>query len=271
MRRPGSHIEGRVVHSCADDYGPIEVVDEATVRSLHFGSAARQSTMFHHDYAALALVYTRCMMTCLLFSAEPKSAMLLGLGGGSIPKFLRRHFPKVQLEVVEMRSMVVDLARQYFHLADHPRTDIRLKRAEQFLAEPGSTAYDLALIDIHDAEGMAKAVGEAGFFDACKKRLRGRGILVINLFSGDRDGFFNRVKQSMEETFDGQVLYLPVARKRNCIALAFRHELSQGLVQSLPRRAADLGSRYGIEFPELLRDLNKANSGLLKGMRLGVG
>ena len=262
MRRVGSHTEGRVVHTCADEYGPMEVVDEATVRSLHFGSAARQSTMFIHDHDALALVYTRCMMTCLLFSAEPRSAMLLGLGGGSLPKFLRRHFPKCQVDVVEMRPMVVELARQYFHLADHPRTSIHQMDAQTFLAEKVAPSYDLALIDIHDADGMARAVGDEGFFTACRDRLRGRGILVINLFSGDRDGFFKRVTRNLEATFQDRVLYLPVARKRNCIALAFHQELSAGLVQSLPRRAADLGSRYGIEFPELLRELDKANSGL---------
>ena len=262
--RTTSHSDGRVVHTCADTYGPMEVVDEATVRSLHFGSAARQSTMFMHDHDALALVYTRCMMTCLLFSAEPRSAMLLGLGGGSLPKFLRRHFPNCQVDVVEMRPMVVDLARQYFHLVEHPKMSIHVTAAEIFLAEAAAAAYDLALIDIHDAEGMAKAVGDDGFFEACKDRLRGRGILVINLFSGDRDGFFKRVTKNLEVVFDGRVLYLPVARKRNCIALAFCNELSAGLVQSLPRRAADLGSRYGIEFPELLRELNKANSALSK-------
>ena len=264
MRRIGSHTEGRVVHSCADAYGPMEVVDEATVRSLHFGSAARQSTMFIHDHDALALVYTRCMMTCLLFSAEPRSAMLLGLGGGSLPKFLRRHFRNCQVDVVEMRPLVVDLARQYFLLAEHPRTNIQIMAAETFLADAAPASYDLALVDIHDADGMAKAVGEDGFFAACRDRLRGRGILVINLFSGDRDGFYQRVTKNLEEAFQDRVLYLPVARKRNCIAFAFRQELSAGLVQSLPRRAADLGSRFGIEFPDLLRELIKANAGLSK-------
>ena len=207
------------MHSCADEYGPMEIVDEATVRSLHFGSSARQSTMFHHDHDALALVYTRCMMTCLLFGAEPRTALLLGLGGGSLPKFLRRHFPGCQLDVVELRPMVVELARRYFHFEEHPCTNVHITDAGRYLEKELPASLDLILVDIHNADGMAQAVGEPGFFAACHRLLR----------------------------------------MRNCIALAFCHPLSGGLLQSLPRRAAELGSRYGIEFPDLLRELQKAN------------
>ena len=258
-RRSASPIEGKLVHSCADEYGPMEIVDEATVRSLHFGSSARQSTMFHHDHDALALVYTRCMMTCLLFGAEPRTALLLGLGGGSLPKFLRRHFPGCQLDGGELRPMVVELARRYFHFEEHSCTNVHITDAGRYLEKELPASLDLILVDIHNADGMAQAVGEPGFFAACHRLLRGRGTLVINLFSGDREGFFRRVTQGLEEVFEEQVLYLPVARKRNCIALAFCHPLSGGLLQSLPRRAAELGSRYGIEFPDLLRELQKAN------------
>ena len=89
--------DGRVIYSCRDAHGVIDVVDEPTVRSLHFGTQARQSTMFFHDRQALALVYTRCMMTCLLFADQPRSVLLLGLGGGPCPSFCAAIFPTAAL------------------------------------------------------------------------------------------------------------------------------------------------------------------------------
>ncbi len=250
---------GKVIYTCRDEHGVIDVVDESTVRSLHFGTEARQSTMFFHDRQALALIYTRCMMTSLLFEDDPRFVLLLGLGGGSLPKFLLRHFSRCRIDAVEKRKKVAELARTYFHLDPDPRLEIHHLDAADFLnAQPGRS-YDLVLVDIHDPDSMSSAVSGEHFFAACQQRLRGRGILSINLWSGDRDEVLKRVQHNLESSFARQVLYLPVARKRNRIALAFNYELPQGLMKGLRLRAVELGRRYDIEFPKLLRDLQRAN------------
>ena len=251
--------DGRVIYSCTDAHGVIDVVDEATVRSLHFGTQARQSTMFFHDRQALALVYTRCMMTCLLFADQPRSVLLLGVGGGSLPKFLRHHFPHCRIDAVEKRKKVVELARTYFYLAEDPLLRIHHMDAADFLGDQPEDPYDLVLVDIHDPDGMSSAVGAERFFAACQQRLHRRGILSINLWSGEHEEVLNKVRHNLENSFAQQVMYLPVARKRNCIGLAFNYELPQGLIKALRRRSIELGPRFGIEFPELLRDLQKAN------------
>jgi len=51
----------------------------------------------------LELHYTRTMMSFLLFSPQPRRALMIGLGGGSIAKFMRRFMPDTQLTVVEIR------------------------------------------------------------------------------------------------------------------------------------------------------------------------
>ena len=254
-------MKGQLVYACTDGEGPIEVVDEGTVRSLHFGTRARQSTMFLHNHSALALVYTRCMMTCLLFTETPESVLLLGLGGGSLVKFFRRHFD-CRMVAVEKRPGVITVARQFFFLHDHPQTTIHQEDAVDFLST-ARECYNLILVDLHESEGMAEAVGDRLFFSACKERLRSAGILSINLFSGDRGGLFERVKDNLETCFEDRVLYLPVARKRNCIALAFSEQLPESRIASLPGRAVELSLKLGIEFPGFLKELTKRNAGAL--------
>ena len=78
---------GEIIYSCADEYGPIAVVEEATSRTLHFGSTARQSTMYLNDSVRLALSYTRCMLAGLLFVPPPRRVLVLGLGGDRCPSF----------------------------------------------------------------------------------------------------------------------------------------------------------------------------------------
>ena len=60
------------------------IEDSGPLRYLHFDLDNVQSVMRHDDPDALCLAYTRKMMTFLLFNAEPRRILLLGLGGGLV-------------------------------------------------------------------------------------------------------------------------------------------------------------------------------------------
>ena len=77
----------RMARSQADSQ-PVEVAELDGVRSLYLGSDTIQSSMRLSDPDALELAYARGMMMFLLFHAVPKDVLILGLGGGSIAKFI---------------------------------------------------------------------------------------------------------------------------------------------------------------------------------------
>src|SRR5439155_17629071 len=95
---------------------PIAVSDARGVRTLHVGGEAIQSAMRIDDPHALALDYTRCMMAFLLVQPEPREALMIGLGGASLPKFFHRHFRKTRLRGVQLDVRVVAAARGHFAL-----------------------------------------------------------------------------------------------------------------------------------------------------------
>ena len=89
--------------------GPtIAVSDARGYRSLHVGGEAIQSTMKLGDPFALALDYTRCMMAFLLFHPQPREALMIGLGGGSLAKFFHKHLRETRVRVVELDPRIVD-------------------------------------------------------------------------------------------------------------------------------------------------------------------
>ena len=108
--------DGRLVHQAQSDEGVIEVVDSGDSRSLHFGTHPRQSSMRISDPAYLDLSYTQAMMGALLLNPVPRRVLIVGLGGGSLVKFLLHHFPRCQIDVVEYRQDVIDVAHQFFGL-----------------------------------------------------------------------------------------------------------------------------------------------------------
>jgi len=251
--------DGQLIYSCRDADGVIDIVEEPTTRTMHFGTLARQTTMFRRDHQALALAYTRCMMSCLLFVEAPEGVLLLGLGGGSLAKFLLHHFPDCRIDGVEKRRKVVELAHAYFYLPRDPRLQIHVDAAEDFLRRRGDGSYDLILVDLHGPDGMAPAVGEPDFFARCRQQLRERGILSINLWSGDQQEVVQKVTARLQTCFSRQTLQLPVAGKSNTVALGFNFPIPADGWKRARRRANELEASQGMEFSRFLWELARFN------------
>jgi spermidine synthase len=250
--------DGDVIFSCRDADGVIDVVDEIAVRSLQFSSAARQSTMFRQEPNRLALAYTQCMMTCLLFGDAPERVLMLGLGGGSLVKFLLDQCSDCRVDAVEKRPKIVEVAREYFHLPQDQRLSVHVEDALQFLEAPRTDLYDLIAVDLHDSHGMAPVVQRTEFFPCCHNWLAADGMLVINLWYGSNESEERMVRDNLVEVFKGRVLYLPVAGKRNCIALIFG--TSRDLdVAAARARARQWQQRTQIDFPALLSEMRRFN------------
>ena len=94
----------------------VTIAEEAGVRSLHIGGLAIQSAMRLSAPDALELHYTRAMMSFLLFQPQPADVLMIGLGGGSLAKFIHRRLPTTRVTVVEIRPEIVSAARTYFSL-----------------------------------------------------------------------------------------------------------------------------------------------------------
>jgi spermidine synthase len=101
---------------------PVAIENELVV-SLYFDARGVQSTMFIADPYALALGYTRTTAGFFLFQPAPSRISLIGLGGGSLAKYCRRHSPQARIAAVEIDPELIDL-RDRFHV---PRDDERLE------------------------------------------------------------------------------------------------------------------------------------------------
>jgi hypothetical protein len=63
------------------------VYEDADSVTLQFRIGEIQSEMLASDPSFLVLSYTRTMMAFMLFNKEPKRIAMIGLGGGSMPKW----------------------------------------------------------------------------------------------------------------------------------------------------------------------------------------
>lgn len=254
--------DGTLIHQAHSDEGVIEVVDSGDSRSLHFGTYPRQSSMRISDPSFLELTYTQAMMASLLLNPAPRRVLVVGLGGGSLVKFLLHHFPACQIDVVEYRRDVIDVAQRYFGV---PVNDARLNimqadgylHVSQLFYET-DLSYDLLLVDAYDHNGMAASVGVQAFFDACAGIMTADGVMSINLWGSDRPTF-NTTMQRINQSFEQRSMILPVENKGNVIALATQFEVNHGDLKLLRRKAEEWEMRYRINLPKALQNLIRQN------------
>ena len=184
------YYDGLVVHQSQSDDGVIEVVDDGDIRSLHFGTFPRQSCMSIQTPHTLELTYTQAMMAALLLNPEPERVLIVGLGGGSLVKFILHHFPNCQIDVVEYRQDVLKVAYDYFQLPENDsRVNVHIGDGYLFVQKcfcEGATPYDMVLVDAYDHTGMSTSVGIQAFFDACASLLTPDGVMSINLWGTNR-------------------------------------------------------------------------------------
>lgn len=259
LRNPVRRI-ARFVQRAVTGSGNVEVAERDGVRSLHLGNTTVQSAMRLAAPYELELAYTRGMMAFMMFHPQPRKVLLIGLGGGSIPKFIRHYLAGVHVTAVEIDPRVIAAARNQFFL---PRDDefLRIVAADGADYVHGlDAACDVLLLDAYDSEGISPRLCSRDYYDACAAALTPDGILVANLWGSDRN--FDIYLQRIEQAFNELTLVMPTGRPGNILVFGFRRAPGDVRWAVLRERAQALQERYCIdflEFAERLRDNNPGN------------
>jgi hypothetical protein len=150
-----------------------------------FGAGAQvteQSSMDLLYPARLVFHYERLMSLALAMSRQPVNALLLGVGGAAMWRFIRAYLPDCAPILVDADETILAFARRWFYL----KQPAVLETAQNFLART-SARFDVILVDLYDAGGPAES-GEA-FWTCCLDALAPGGCLANNWadFAVNRD------------------------------------------------------------------------------------
>lgn len=256
MRSFGRRIS-RAVHKGMTGEESVDVSEMDGVRSLYLGSETVQSAMRVKAPYELELAYSRGMMMFLLFMKQPKDLLMIGLGGGSIPKYIHHFLPEMQTRVVEINPRIIQVARSHFYLPDD---DDRLEVIEGdgvgYLQE-NSGAADVLLLDIFDSQGVPPEMYNQAFFDTCEASLRLDGMMAVNLWGSDKN--FDIYLQRIEQSFHGRVLVLRTGRPGNIVVFGFKRPPRDLRWSTLRVRSKALQEHHKIEFLEFVEKLKDEN------------
>lgn len=155
--------------------GSFGVAFEKTIATWFGGrdQVTEQSSMDLLYPAQLVFHYERLMSLSFAMCAQPRTALLLGVGGAAMWRFMRAYLPDCAPVLVDNDAQVVAIARRWFHLSQQ----VMIDEAALFLA--GQTAqYDVIHVDLYNAHGAAAF--DAAFWRRCLDLLAPGGCLATN-------------------------------------------------------------------------------------------
>jgi spermidine synthase len=155
------------------------------------------------DPQGRGLPYADYIDLAFVFNPDIRKVLVIGLGGGTVPKRFVRDYPNVIVDAVEIDPAVITIAKRYFYVKEGPRLRIHEADGRQFLRR-SKEKWDLILLDAYYADTVPFFLTTKEFFLIVKDHLTPNGMLVNNVvghIAGPRSKFFRSVYKTMDDVF----------------------------------------------------------------------
>lgn len=174
-------------------YSGIFVYQQDSIVTLRFGMRTSLTIQTQADKSDLhrhMLEYTEISFCGLLYNPDPNSVLVLGQGGGVIPRELHYYYPNARIDVVEIDNEIPAIAEQYFDFKPDDKMRVHVDDGRMFikkklLREP-DVKYDLVILDAFNGDYIPFHLMTKEFLEEVKSILSERGVVVANVFSSNR-------------------------------------------------------------------------------------
>lgn len=248
-----SRADSRILYEKKSPFNDIVVrQDSAGRRELLFEKdGAIQSAMDTKNPNRLVLEYTRASMTALAAMPDPKRILIVGLGGGSMPMFLRRAYPQTHIDVAELDPDVADVARRFFGFQEDARTRIHVGDGRKFI-ETSRDRYDIIFLDAYGPDSIPYSLATREFLLAVREHLTPNGIVASNIWGYSSNLLYYDMLKTYQDLFaEVHLIRAPNSNNQIVIAVPRFAGLSES---SLTAAAATLQPRMpGIPLAETIR------------------
>lgn len=172
-------LMGKELYRTEDEMGSIMVSQRGEKRVLSFDAGLEQSSVLMNKPYYLSHEYTQIMLLALIFT-QPRHLTILGLGGGGLVHCLSHYYSQAEIQVVEIRQAVIDIAYEWFDLPQRSGIQVSCVNALKYMrsAEAGTT--DLILSDLYESTVMSEVQTHQSFIESCYCALSDQGWIVFN-------------------------------------------------------------------------------------------
>lgn len=206
------------------DDGRITVDEDGGVVSLRFNGRL-QSSITGEEGLDTRQPYLDFLHAPLAILPTAGRVLVIGLGGGVLPKRMIHDYPEMRVDVVELDQTVVDIAHDYFGLPHDERLRVIVGDGREYL-ETTDGRYDVIVVDAYHETHMPFALSTLEFVRLARSRLTPGGVLafnVVGVLEGEESGPFVRFLTGVSAVF-GATYVFPVGvdcggRRQNIVVM----------------------------------------------------
>lgn len=132
-----------------------------------------------------------------------KNCLILGLGGGSAAKLVRKYWPEAKIMGVEIDPVMIELGKKYLEL-DKIKMQIKIKDAFGF----DISGYDLVIIDLYCGDRFPGKFETEKFL---KKLTKNRLVIFNRLYFGEKRKEAVKFGNKLEKIFKKVDWFYPQA------------------------------------------------------------
>src|SRR5882672_9691866 len=243
-----------VIYERASPYNTIIVTEGPNgLRTLLFErGGGRQSVVKPGDPDHLELPYARVALAGLALCEEPRRILVVGLGGGTLPMFLRKHYPAATIDAAEIDPDVVDVAKKFFGFIEDGHLRAHVGDGRQFIEKARQADYDIIFLDAFGAHDVPKQLTTQEFLQFTRRALKPSGVVVSNVWRPASNPLYDSMVRTYQEAFD-ELLILDVPGDVNNIFLALPRVQPLGQSElALLARKISTAKRFRFDLGELV-------------------
>jgi len=184
---------GRLIHEKNSLYHRIFVYRRGSVVTLQFGKrrpVQMQSQVNLSNLRQHMLEYTMLAFCGLLYEPQPQRMLVLGLGGGVIPREMHYYFPAIEVHVVEIDPEIPLIARRFFGFREDDKLRVHIADGRMFikkqLRRDPVPKYDLVILDAFNSDYIPFHLMTKEFLEEVKGVLAEDGVVIANVFYSNR-------------------------------------------------------------------------------------
>lgn len=216
----GTQAAEKVLYDKKSAFNQIIVTeDDAGLRVLRFEQGgARQTIVKPGDPDYLGFAYTPVAFSGLALADNPQRFLVVGVGGGTMPMFLRRRYPQATIDAVEIDPDVLHVAKEFFGLREDERLRTHAADGRQFI-ENAKEPYDVIFLDAFGTRNVPPTLTTIEFLTAVKRAVKRGGVVIGNIWGPYSNPLYDSMVRTYQEVFD-DLYMLEVGGTSNRILLA---------------------------------------------------
>ena len=148
----------------------------------------------------LILPYFKSATAALAFLDAPRDYLLVGLGMGALPSFLRTVQPKCRIDVVEIDQEVVSVAKKWFGLWEDEGLNVVVGDGREYVRGT-KKRYDAVFLDAYQDVSVPGHLATVEFLREVRGVLKPGGVAVSNLWGSVVNPLFEPCVRTLQEAF----------------------------------------------------------------------